>query len=168
MPKQTSWMAAGRVDHAPAGGRTWSEDADRNYLVTLVTTYRGGPVGHVHWPQRRAGSGHGRHVIEPLFFSWADEAHRVRRITVGYATPDLCSTPHQLEPVESSDGAFSARRATCSSKEADMIRSPITTLVSLKRSRRMAGRFLLRSHRLPGSIAECLACAQSARIKAVH
>jgi Holliday junction DNA helicase RuvB len=91
------------------------EDADRKYLVTLVTTYRGGPVG-----PRSLAANAGldlatvEHVIEPalLLMGLIARTPRGRRITrTGYAHAQnfMGSAPAiNWNRVESSDGAFTA------------------------------------------------------------
>jgi Holliday junction DNA helicase RuvB len=91
------------------------EDADRKYLVTLVTTYRGGPVG-----PRSLAANAGldlatvEHVIEPalLLMGLIARTPRGRRITRhGYAHAQNfmgCAPTINWNRVESSDGAFTA------------------------------------------------------------
>ena len=91
------------------------EDADRKYLVTLVTTYRGGPVG-----PRSLAANAGldlatvEHVIEPalLLMGLIARTPRGRRITrKGYAHAQnfMGSAPAiNWNRVESFDGSFNA------------------------------------------------------------
>lgn len=91
------------------------EDADRKYLVTLVTTYHGGPVG-----PRSLAANDGLdlatvvHVIEPalLLMGLVARTPRGRRITrKGYAHVQNFLTGAQAvnwSKVESADGAFAA------------------------------------------------------------